>query len=247
MIRATWLIALLCICACSPSSDAALKDYFFPYKLLSEGPKIYIYESDIDNHPDEVWLHRLVEKHSGTFVESFLFDSDNKLRQFAVEHIVDNGSLLDTLLFVDYDSSGIAHITNTRIEYPNMYMWDTHPNELVFFKLSYDEQDEPNAHTTLIRNRYSPSDTLINYRDSIYKAVQVHTKELVSSYKEGYIEIQMETTELFVKDIGKVSYRKTYDGRSILSYRLKAIMSPKNYVRRYGPLQTSIPELPISS
>ncbi len=237
------LLGILCYVAMTSCRDVTygpIKKYYFPVEKLAEGPRVYIYKSELPDHPDDIWLFNTIQDGNRLYLEAKNYDSRHRLVQHQIEQIVSTGSVLSALSLYSYDSTDVAQITDVEIEAPNIFSWNEHKDEVLVYKVSYDDYAEEGAHTRLIRNRYSPRATKLQYGSKLLDGLSISTKELIESYKEGYIEIEMTSEEQYVEGIGRISYQKVLDGKLILSYKLKAFMPLAEYEALYGPLKDPI-------
>ena len=216
------------------------KAYYYPLDELATDDKVYVYTSSMTGeqgkHPDEVWRYHLARQHGQSYLYAKSYAPDHRLNQFQKEHIVKNGSIVEALSLYEYGPGHPPIAIQADIAYGNHFIWEDHKDKILFYKISFTDIGTPDAHTSLIRNIYTPTKTKVRFDGKWQDAIIIKSKELISSFEDGYIEMEMLTEEVYIKGIGKVSYEKKIDGQTVLSYSLKEILSPMAYELKYGPL-----------
>ncbi len=219
-----WLLwGIISLLGCQNDAKKDIRDYYFPLKALEEG-LVYEYEPvKMDSLTPAYWYYRSFISNEGVFLTGTYYEYELIPLQFVREELVKNGMLLsDIRLFEKMDSIRQQQV-KVDILSGNVFPFEVSDSSGVFlYKIQWRPLADTSALITLIKNRRFAGDTLVTLANKKYDAIRFEVKELVSYEKDGVLEQQYSSTELYAKGVGLVYFDKKITNELQWAYQLKA-------------------------
>lgn len=231
-----YFIGLVFICACaSKPAVSGLDTYYFPLDEL-DSAQVYTYSSLLDErHPSERWIYKSLD--SGQRLRSYNLDSNNRVSLSQQEIVVSNGTLLDDLDIITYDSLGVKSVSNANIEGANMFSFEwMDTSNIVFYKISYQEVNDSLSNTGVIINRSFGGYTTFKFNEEDYPAIRILSQKIISTNKNGSIELAVQSEEIYAEGLGRVAFKSKINGETAIEYTLYSIQKLSNYELENGPV-----------
>lgn len=217
------LLGVLSFWGCQDSAKKDIRDYYFPLKALEEG-LVYEYEPvKMDSLTPTYWYYRSFISEESIFLTGTYYEYELIPLQYVREELVKNGMLLaDIRLFEKIDSVRQQPV-KVDILSGSVFPFEVSDSSGVFlYKIQWRPLADTTALITLIKNRHYAGDTLLTIAGKKHKALRFEVKELLSYDKDGVLEQQYSSTELYAKGLGLVYFDKKITDELQWAYQLKA-------------------------
>ncbi len=218
-----FVLSVLLLATCQQDDRKDIEDYYFPIDELREG-KVYEYRPiDQDSIGSDYWYYSKLRKDGKTYFIGNYYDAAMNVRQFFREEKIADGMLLEEMFLYASDSLGKSIQIPVEIQAANSYPFKvSEPSGIFLFKVKWDDPNDPESHTTLIRNRRYVGDTTYVYQGKTYDCIKMELRELVENYVagEGYAEPEYSGLELYAEGLGLVYYRRNISNNFVLEYEL---------------------------
>jgi len=216
------------------TDQISLRSFYYPVHTW-DGPQVYSYGQTDSQLSDDIWVHTLEVVGTDSFIVSKSYDARHLLRVVQTDKILDNGVVIESLQFIQYDSTQTPIITEAEIIHGNQFLWrDLSEGELLLSQFRYTDPMDASIENTLTRNKYIDA---FRIADSSGQAseLQLMTKELLESKQVGSLDIEYIGSEIYTQHKGKTYYRKEISGHK-LEYTLKSIQSLEAFEAENGKL-----------
>ena len=222
-----------------------LRSFYYPVQEWTQ-PQVYRYSATNPELSDEIWVHELKVIRGDSFIVSKSYDERQLLRLVQTDKILDNGVILESLQFIQYDSLQSPIITEAEIIHGNQFIWsELEEGELLLSQFRYVDPLDASIENTLTRNKYVDA-IRIAEDDQKQSELQFMTKELLESKQVGSLDVEYRGTEIYTKNQGKSYYRKEISGHT-LEYSLKSIQNLKDYEMQNGVFIDPVAPTDVSS
>lgn len=216
---------LLSFSTCGPTSGRDIRDYYFPFRQLTEG-LVYEYTA-IDSNTLEAhdyWYYRSFIQDTAMFLTVNFYNAQFLPERFSREELVSGGIVLNELFLYEADTTGRQQRTAATIESANVFPFYIDPDapEIYLYKVRFRLPSQPaSANTTLIINRQFARDTTFQLDGTDYPAIQFDLRGVVEirDTSAGGIEPTFTGGEIYAEGIGLVEYWRSF-GEQKRHYRL---------------------------
>ena len=165
---------------CSSSGNKKnIRDYYFPLKKMKTG-LVYEYQPVSGDLSPVYWYYRTIVNPDGVFFIGTYYEYDLVPLQFVREEMVGNGMLLEEIFLYNRDSTGKQQPVPVEILAGNVFPFElSGPEGIFLYKIRWSPPDDPEATTTLVKNRRYLGDTTIVFEGRPYEAVTFEVRELL--------------------------------------------------------------------
>ena len=198
-----------------------IRDFYFPVRELTGG-LVYEYQPvGNDSLNTTYWYYRSFIFPDSVVLTGTYYEYDLLPLQFTREEMVSNGMLLQEMYLYDQDSAGVQVRIEAEISSGSVFPFLVRDSGGIFlFNISWTSPLDPGAVTRVIKNRRFAGDTTFAYKGNTHDAVVFDVRELIEYDKEGVLEQEFRSVEIYAEDLGLVYYRKDIAPDFHLEYRL---------------------------
>ena len=216
---------LLLLGACqNEDSYINVRSYYFPFDDLKEG-LVYEYQPlNNDSLTPVYWYYRSHQIEDSTYLTGTYYEYDLVPMQIITEELLPKGIWLNSIFLYETDSLGKQLQIPAEVIAGTSFPFEVRDSGGIFlYKVRWTAPSNPNATTTLIKNRRYLGKTTYPYQGEELNCVLFEVKELFEydDTKEGYFEQEVDGIEIYAKNIGLVYYKKSIGEEVMLEYGLR--------------------------
>ncbi len=204
---------------CGSNSTRDTRDYYFPFRQLTEG-QVYEYrpvDSNVDSEP-EYWYYRSILLDTAMYLAVNFYNEAFQPERFSREELVDGGIILNQLFLYEMDSTGRHQRVEAAIESGNIFPFRIDPTDpqIYLYRVRFRLPSQPvSASTTLIINRQFARDTTVAIDSESVPALLFDLRGVVEirDTVAGGLEPTFSGGEIYARGIGLVEYWRTVGDR----------------------------------